>query len=430
MKICKSCGGTNNVDILNFGQVALAGDFLNKEELYNQKKYTLEVMFCEDCALFQVKSDVPPKVLFENYFYSSSAIKTLVTHYKNYATEIVSKFGIDSKSKVLEIGCNDGVLLSPLSDLGISNLVGIDPAKNILKNLSKPHLKIINDFFSYRSSNSLLESYGKFDYIIANNVFAHISDINDFVKGVQNCLDDEGVYIFEVHDIDSLIEDIQFDMIYHEHIYYYSLLSISNLLIKHNMRVFDIKQVDTHAGSIRYYACHNESKHIQSEKCKTRIDYEFSKGYASKKKYIDFSNNVIRCKENLVRILQILVKNHKKIIGYGASGRASTLSQFCGVDTSIINVTIDDSPLKHGFYTPGCHYEILSKESIKLINPDYILLYAWSFKDEIISRNLDFLENGGVFIIPLPKIKFILKRNGNILEIDSEDYLSELILNA
>ena len=223
---CSFCGSDNMSLVIDFGDVALAGAFLKTEQFREEKKYKLQIFFCKNCYLLQIVNKIPPEILFKNYFYFSSAIGTLKEHFKEYAEEVTKRFLIPDKATVVEIGCNDGVLLNPFSKNGVRTVIGVDPSENVVKSISNPDIIVVNDFFSENVAQKILDKYGSADLIAANNVYAHISDIHDITSGVEKLLSKDGVFIFEVHYIANLIEEIQYDMIYHEHLYYYSFIAL------------------------------------------------------------------------------------------------------------------------------------------------------------------------------------------------------------
>lgn len=409
--ICAFCESKRLSDVIDFGDVALAGGFVKKEQILKEKKYPLRIVFCEDCYAVQVRDHIDPKVLFETDYYFSSAIKTLRDHFTDYASEIIGRFLPEPReSTVLEFGCNDGVLLRPLADQGIGRVIGIDPATNIIKSIKEDNLTLINDFFNVKTADSIIEKYGKVDIVMANNVFAHITDINGTTEAVEKILNDDGVFVFEVHYLGKIIEELQYDFIYHEHIYYYSLIALENLLSKHGMVVFDIKPISIHGGSIRYYATKKTSKYVKniSSRVVSLREQEKAKGYDKAETYKEFASKVVEKKEKLMNLLNILSKKGKTVAGYGASGRANTIIQYCGITNDHIDYMIDDAPAKLGLYTPGSHLKIFNNEALSVKKPDYIVLFAWAFFDEIAKKCDAYLAAGGRIITPLPEVRITM----------------------
>lgn len=415
---CRFCNSADLTLIIDFGNVALAGAFLKPDQFAQEVKYPLQICFCNNCYLLQIINSVSPDVLFRNYFYYSSAIATLRAHFKAYAGEVTARFLEPQRSTVVEFGCNDGVLLNPLYGQGIKNVIGVDPASNIIKAINNPHIIVINDFFSELTAQKIIEEHGHADLIIANNVFAHIENMHDVTRGICNLLGADGVFIFEVHYLGNIIEALQYDMIYHEHLYYYSLLTLDNFFDQFDMEIFDLKKIPIHAGSMRYYVRKRgtlKKEPISHAVLELRQD-ELNKKYHQVETYLDYAHKVEETKITLLGLLDQLKKEGKSIWGYGASGRANTIIQYCNISSSHLDCIIDDAPAKHGFYTPGSHFPIVSRDSLSLKPPDYILVFAWSFIAEIIEKTKDYLNSGGRFIVPLPKVKVVYQKDGHLTE--------------
>lgn len=407
---CSFCFSTNMELIMDFGKVALAGAFIKTKEFNNEKKYQMRLCFCKECFALQVVDIIEPDILFKDYFYFSSSIKTLSNHFVSYAEEVTKRFLNTKEATVLEFGCNDGVLLRPLADLGIRKVIGVDPAKNIVSTINDKRITIINDYFTEKVSKDVVDKYGSVDLIMANNVLAHIPDIKGTTNAIRNALSDEGVFVFEVHYLGKVIEEMQYDMIYHEHLYYYSLLSAIEHFKKYNLIIFDIKQVPIHAGSIRFYVAKKNSKRAKqvSDNVKFLERKEKLKSFNKFESFKLFSKKVENTKNELIHLLKKLKKEGKTVVGYGASGRANTIIQYCGITNELVKYMIDDAPAKVGFYTPGSHLEIVSSSILYSDNPpDYVLVFAWSFFEEILKRNKKFIESGGKMIVPLPEVKII-----------------------
>jgi len=378
--VCSFCGKHSRL-IHDFGEVALAGGFLKPEQFKDEKKYPLRLCYCESCHSVQIADKVDPDVMFRDYFYFSSANETIRRHFREYAQEVVERF---SPRSAVEIGCNDGVMLSPLRALGVT-VTGVDPSSTV------PHgAHIINDYFTPKVAKSI----GKVDMVVANNVFAHISDIHDATRAVSEVLKDDGVFVMEVHYLGDMIDGVQYDWIYHEHIYYYSLISLERHLSVHGLRVFDVKHVPTHGGSMRYYACKDNREELPSVG-------ELRRQEAGKLDqlgtFLRFSRSIVEHCENLKRATE-----GKKVVGYGASGRANAIIQYCNLDIAYM---VDDAPAKHGFFTPASHIEIFPSDKLKNESGDTVILaFAWGYIDELQSRwNLP-------MTVPFPSIRVIENR--------------------
>jgi SAM-dependent methyltransferase len=409
-KTCAFCGSQALADVIDFGDVAIAGAFLTKEEIPRELKYPLKIVFCEDCYAVQVRDHIDPAVLFQKDFYFSSAIQTLRDHFTSYAAEVVNRFITNPKdSVVVELGSNDGVLLEPLASLGIGTVIGVDPATNIVESIKDDQLVLINDYFNVPVAKNIVKKYGKANLVMANNVFAHISDINGTTDAVLNVLADDGVFIFEVHYLGKIIEEMQYDFIYHEHIYYYSLIALENHLKRHGMVIFDIKPIPIHGGSIRYYAAKKDSHHTKN--ISPQVDdlrkKEKALGYDKPETYKKFASDVAAKKHKLMTLIDELRAKGSSIAGYGASGRANTIIQYCGINSQHLDFMIDDAPAKLGLYTPGSHLLIRNNRALIEYKPDYIILFAWAFYEEIAAKSESYLKSGGRMIVPLPDVRVI-----------------------
>ena len=406
---CAFCNSLAMFEIIDFGEVALAGAFLKPRDFSKEKLFPLNVFFCDDCYATQVVNIVPAQVMFEDYFYFSSSINTLSQHFKHYADEITARFASNpSTTTVLEFGCNDGVLLKPLADKSIGVVIGVDPAKNVVASIEDERINIYNDYFNEATADTIVANHGAVDIVIANNVYAHIPDIQGATRAVANVLSDDGVFIFEVHYLGKVINDMQYDMIYHEHLYYYSLLSAINHFKRYDMTIFDVKRIPIHAGSVRFYVCRNGSKYSAeiSPAVNSMVEEELVCGFDQRETFIQFSEKVSNQNKELMGLLNKLKNDGATIAGYGASGRANTIIQSCGITNSHLDYMIDDAPAKKGYFTPGSHLEIFDRSVLTDRSPpDYLLIFAWSFLDEIINKNRDYMQSGGKLIIPLPKVQ-------------------------
>jgi SAM-dependent methyltransferase len=410
---CRFCQSKNLKKVLDLGVVPLAGGFLKEHDVPYEKFYPLELNFCSDCCLVQVSNVVAAETLFQkNYFFYSSAIGTLVDHFSAYAKQIYDRFlkNLPNPS-ILEIGCNDGVLLKPLEKLGV-NCIGVDPATNVVDTIQSTDLTVINDFFSETLARQIHTNNGKVDAVLANYSFAHIDDMVDIMKGIKCILKDDGVFVFEIYYLGTLIEEMQYDMIYHEHMSYYSLAALTTFFKRFEMEIFDMDYIPgIRSGTVRFYARNiGQCPEPVSDSIAEMAKLEAAKKYEKLSVYSEYGARVRQTKEQLVSLLQRLKSEGNTIIGYGASGRGTTIMNYCGIDEQYIDYIIDDAPAKQGFLTPGTHVPITSWKFTKDSEvPDYIVLFAWAFTDEVLKKRRDYLERGGKFIIPLPDVRIVSK---------------------
>lgn len=407
---CAFCDAPNLFQFLDFGEVALAGAFLKSDQIADEQYYRLRIAFCEKCFGVQVVDQIPPSTLFSDYFYFSSAIGSLTQHFAVHGRNMVDRFIPDREGTVLEFGCNDGVLLKPIAEQGVSKVIGVDPASNVISKIDDDRIIKVNDFFTLSVAKKIVVNHGHADLIFANNVFAHISNINDTTSAVHHTLSSDGVFVFEVHYLGKILDELQYDMIYHEHIYYYSLLSAVEHLAKHGLVVFDAQEISVHGGSLRVFACRNQSKYATqvTSRVKNLIEKEVAGGFDRKETFANFGIKVEQTKNQLLELVRDLKAKGNKVAGYGASGRANTIIQYCDLGEDLLDYIVDDAPAKQGYITPGSHLPIVDRSVLLSADrPDYIVLFAWSFLDEVVEKNKDYFSTGGRIIVPLPEPKVL-----------------------
>jgi ubiquinone/menaquinone biosynthesis C-methylase UbiE len=400
---CRICKNPNLIKILDLGKLPLAGSFVKKKDKNKiEIKIQLDIHYCDKCKLIQVKNFVDPQYLFQKYNYSSSQIFSLNEHFKNYARTI-KKFYKNKKTKLLEFGSNDGVLLKEFKKEKNFFCLGVEPSKNIFKIAKKKGLRVINNYFNVEVAKKIRKKFGTFDYITGSNVFAHIDDIHSVVEASKILLNKEGKLVVEIHYLDDLIKLNQYDFFYHEHLNYYTINSLKVLGELHGLILTNFEKISIHAGSIRveFQFSNNgmskKLKNILNSEKKINIDY-LSK----------FKKNIFNQKKEIIKILKRLITYNKKIIGFGAPGRGTTFLNFCSINNNYLNYIVDSSPLRAGKLMPGIkvpiyHTDYLVKNHKEV---DYILIIAWSYKDQII-KQVRKINKNIKFIIPFPKPKII-----------------------
>ncbi len=398
---CRVCGGRNLYKFLDLGKMALANAFIKNPDQI-EDKFPLEVYFCTDCFLVQLIDVVNPDILFNNYAYSTSASKPLEEHFKEMGKYIVEKF-VDSKSDlVVEIGSNDGVLLHAIANN--CKTLGIEPAENLAKISVSRGVETIPKFFSEDLAAEITRKHGNAKVVVANNVVAHIDNLCGLFNGIKILIGNNGVFVFEVHWVGNLIGDGGFDQIYHEHLSYFSLHALRNIVKSVGMDIFDLEMVPIHGESMRVFV---SAEKEQSEAVESHIAREKSMGIDRLETYIKFAENVGKNKKALIELLLSLKKDGKSIMGYGAPAKGNTLLNYCGIDDKILDFVIDSTPMKQGMYTPGTHIRILPPDSLYKSNIDYALLLAWNYATAIMEKEKEFRKRGGKFIIPVPEVKIV-----------------------
>lgn len=394
-KSCAICGNIQLKTVMKYGEIPLAGNFPPKEELGNDKKYNLDLLFCPKCSLVQTNSIIESDTLFKDYRYISSV--GLSGHFTNVAKMLKKRF---NPKKVLEIGANDGSLLKPLNDLNIETM-GFDPAINVVKVGLEKGCNIIPDYFNEKSVFKYkIENH--FDMVIANNCFAHIDDIHSIVKGVKKTLKQNGLFVIEVHYIRDLIEQNQYETVYHEHLYYYSVTALNNLFKQYNMTIVDVEEIPIHGGSIRVFIKNTEG--YINEKMKSRYLMEKDIGLTSFAYFNNFSKKAMEHIKKVKNILKEIKKEGKTIIGYGASGRGNIFCNLCDITPDVVDYIVDESPERIGRYIAGTHIPIVSPKHIGDSKPDYVFIFAWNYSKMIIDK---LRGNNYKYIVAFPQINII-----------------------
>jgi len=364
-------------------------------------------VYCDNCHLCQLSYVVPPEQMFKHYLFVTSTTETARTHFKNMATRLVTEFNLDKKSLAVDIGSNDGLLLKYFQEKGV-RVVGVESADNICEIARKDGIDTLNGFFNKKIVTDILKMKGKADVITANNVFAHISDIKDITDNVKTLLNDQGAFVIEVQYLVDTIKELSFDNIYHEHLSYFSVTALNNFFKKQDMQVFKVEHVDVHGGSIRVYAQKAEGKQPIDDSVNKFIRDEKEFGLDKYETYQKFSEEVLAVKDKTKTLLENTKKENKKIIGYGAPAKATTLLNFYQVDNNVIDYIVDDNPLKQGKIIPGVRIPIKTKEHMDGDKADYILIFAWNFADEIMKKNKEYAEkNNAKFIILTKELKIV-----------------------
>ena len=400
---CRICSSTNLTMILDLGEQPPANSFIDKNELNSsESKFPLRLFWCTDCYLVQLLDIVDKEYLFKNYFYMTSASKPIVDHFKKYAHNVFEEFLKEKTNPfVVEIGSNDGSLLSEFKKLG-TQILGIEPATNLSNLANQSNITTKNTFFSSQVCKEIIKSRNA-TVVVANNVIAHVEDLQDLMHGIQILLDKNGVFIFEVPYLVDLIKKLEFDTIYHEHLSYFSILPLLKLVEQFGLEIFDIRKQSVHGGTLRIFVSKKNNYSI-NDSVKIFIDDEYSLGLDKIEFYHKFSTNIIKLKKNLIELLLRLKNENKSIFGYGASAKGNVLLNFCDIANENLDFIIDTTPLKQGKFTPGTHIPIIPPEKIlEKGKNDVALLLAWNYADSILKKEELFRKNGGKFLIPVPE---------------------------
>ena len=407
VKKCRICGSQKLYKFLDLGTMPIPNGFLKKEDLLKlERNYELACQLCENCGLVHLTNVVNPKIMFSNYLYVTAQAKVMLNNLTNLAYQAYKDFRLDNSSLVCDIGSNDGSLLSLFKNLG-TKVVGIDPAKNLAKAATANGIPTEVKLFGLNTAKIIKEKYGEAKVITALNVIAHIDNLHDLLQGISHLLSSDGYFITEFPYLLDLMEKSEFDTIYHEHLSYFSLRPWNYLISKYDFEIVDIQRRGIHGGSIRLTHRKKPLRNPASKNLKYLISLEEAAGLYDKKAYIQFAQSVINLKAELLKTLSRLKKQNKKIVGYGAAAKGNVLTNFFEIDDSILEYIVDSTPLKIGLYTPGMHIPIKPESTLLSDMPDYTLILAWNFADEIIEKQREYTKRGGKFIIPIPKVRII-----------------------
>ncbi len=400
---CLGCGRKLPDAFLDLGEMPLANSLLKPGKLDEEEVvYKLAIAYCPQCCLVQITHRVAPEELFSNYLYYSSFSDAFVEHASDMVESLIHQFALDSGSLVMEIASNDGYLLQFFKQKGIP-ILGIEPAKNIAKDAVEKGIPTLNVFFGSESVDEILKAKGQADIIIGNNVLAHVPQINDFLSSVNKCLKPKGSAVFEFPYLKDLIEHAEFDTIYHEHVFYYSLSAIKILAERAGLQLYDAQRQNIHGGSLRVFL-QKEKRYEVSGNVKRILAEEEACGLTNEALYNSFREKVVELKAGLVRLLRELKQSGKTIAAYGAAAKGNTLLNYTGINNRIIDFVVDRNPYKQGLYTPGTRIPILHQDELLKKMPDYTLVLVWNFAEEIIRQQGAYHQRGGRFIIPIPEI--------------------------
>ena len=404
---CRFCNSDLSKIFADLGDSPLANSYLKESDFDNEKFYPLCTFLCENCFLVQLEELETPENIFSEYAYFSSFSTSWVKHAKDYVDMIIPKLSLDEKSLVIEIASNDGYLLQNFTGKNIP-VLGIEPAQNIAKSAIEKNIPTLTKFFDSKLAKDLVNEGKIADLIIGNNVFAHVPCLNNFITGLKILLKPNGVITLEFPHLLQLIQNNQFDTIYHEHFSYFSLFTAKKIFEHHGLKIFDVEELSTHGGSLRLFITHFDNNQIsETSEVASIVEQEKKFGLTQINTYENFSKNIIKIKTNLLDFVEKAKKNSKNIICYGAPAKGNTLLNYCGFSKTLIDYTVDKNPNKQNLFLPGTHIPIFPPEKIKETKPDFILVLPWNLQDEILNE-LNYVKSWGCqFIIPIPEVKVL-----------------------
>ena len=405
---CRFCGAPLHHTFVDLGmsplcQTHIEPDQLNHPEVF----YPLHAYVCGQCFLVQLEQYVGPEQIFGDYAYFSSYAESWVDHARRYTEAMIERFKLGTGSLVMEIASNDGYLLQHFVRRGVPCL-GIEPAANVAKVAVERGIPTTVRFFGLATAEQISRERGQPDLLVGNNVLAHVPDLNDFVAGMKILLKPGGVITMEFPHLLRLMQENQFDTIYHEHFSYFSFFVVEKVFAHHGLTLFDVEELPTHGGSLRIYARHSENAGLAvSDRVRELRERELDAGLDGLELYGAFGERVRETKRKLLEFLVHARRSGKRVVGYGAPGKGNTLLNYCGIRTDFLDYTVDRSPYKQGRYTPGTRIPICHPDRIRETRPHYVLILPWNLKDEIGSQMGFIREWGGRFVVPIPEVRIL-----------------------
>jgi len=403
---CLVCGTAEVEMFLDLGSTALANKFLTDAELARpEARYPLRVGFCRACGHVQLTETVPPDAMFTDYLYVSAASDTLREHFDDLSRTLAERHGLGADDLVIDIGCNDGSLLGSFADLGVRTL-GVDPAENLAELAKQSGIERYVGFFGGDTAGEIVERWGEAALITATNTFPHIPDLEGFLKGIDMALVPGGRFVVEAHYLVDLFDQLAFDTVYHEHVSYWALGPMCRLFERHGLQVVDAERLPIHHGQLRV-TVQRHGEGVVDPSVDRILEMERDRGIGRLETWQGFADRVLGIKRDLLSTLHELKAQGSRLAGYGAPAKGSTLLEFLEIGPELLDFIADRSTLKQGRHTPGSHIPIVPPDRLMTDRPDYVLLLAWNFVDEIMAQQRAYREAGGKFILPVPAVSIL-----------------------
>jgi len=405
---CRFCQTQLHHTFVDLGMSPLSNAFLNPEQLDKKEPFfPLHAYVCEQCFLVQLEEFEHPEEIFSDYAYFSSYSESWLDHARKYTEMMIERFSLNSSHQIIEIASNDGYLLQYFKENNIP-VLGIEPAANVADVAIKKGIETRIQFFGKETASALRSESICGDLILGNNVLAHVPDLNDFVAGLKIALAECGIITMEFPHLLNIIKEHQFDTIYHEHFSYLSLYTVDQVFNKHQLKIFDVEQIQTHGGSLRIFCCHEEDN---TQEISPRVNeikqLELNSGLDQLDTYLDFTDKVQQTRQSLLDFIIKAKEQNKAIVGYGAPAKGNTLLNYCNIKTDFIDYTVDRSPHKQGKFLPGTHIPVYPVERINETKPDYILILPWNLREEI-TQQLEYTNRWGCkLILPIPETRIL-----------------------
>ncbi len=404
---CRACGNNNLKPFLELGPTPLANAFLKTpDEFSREDSFPLDVYFCENCSLVQLLDVIDPEVLFRDYIYVTGTSETMAAHNQKYAQTVVDLQQLTADDLVVEVASNDGSLLHYFKQRGVKTL-GVEPARNIAEMARQKGIETVNEFFNTHTAAQVRADYGPAKAVIANNVLAHVDDTQDFLRGCKTLLGKNGLVIIEAPYLKELLDRLEYDTIYHEHLCYFSVTALLHLCDAVGLSIVRIDHVPVHGGSLRMYAGAKEDYPHHADDVLAQATEENKLGMTGAACYDQFAQNVADNRQAVLDLLNQLKLEGKDVAAYGAPAKGNTLLNYCNIGPDLIAYTVDRNPMKVNMYTPGMHIPVRPVSALVADQPDYVLILAWNFAPEIIRQQQEYRDRGGKFIIPIPEPKVV-----------------------
>ena len=391
---------------MSFGRMPIANGFLSPDQFINEYFFELQVAFCPDCGMVQLAEQVDPvKMFHEEYAFFSSTSTRMATHFKQLADMVMKDYIKTTDPFVVEIGSNDGIMLQHFANAGFRHL-GIEPSQNVAQVATDKGIQTVCKFFDESVAQEMVKEKGQVDAFLGANVMCHIPNLHSVFEGIRTLLKKDGVLIFEDPYLGDIVEKTSYDQIYDEHVFYFSLKSISYLAEHHNLEVIDVIPQDVHGGSMRYVVGHKGARTV-SDNVNIQLAKEKALGIYESETYFQLSHNIEQSRSDLMKLLYELKHQKKRVVGYGATSKSTTVTNYCNITDDLVEFISDTTPIKHGKFSPGAHIPVRPYEEFANNYPDYALLFAWNHAEEIMEREQDFRNSGGKWVVYVPNVKVI-----------------------
>lgn len=403
---CRICGAKCLQVFLDLGVMPLVNSYLDRaEDAATEPRFPLQIAYCDACWLSQLTCVVNPRILYSNYAYHSSISQTFQMHCREMADDLITRYQLDENSRVLEIASNDGCLQRAFRDRNVS-VFGVEPASNLAADARADGLRVIDRFWNGETAQEVLAQQGPCSLILATNVVAHVDDLKGFLSAVRHALTPGGMFVFEVPYLTTFLTKTEFDTTYHEHLSYFLLTPLKQALEQTGLALVNVQEFNIHGGSIRVHAA-AAGNQKPSENASRMLDTERDCGFLHPELYQRFGAHVETVREELNLFLAALRARDRKIAAYGASAKGNVLLNYCGFGPEIVDYIVDDTPAKQGKFSPGNGIPIVSRDHLFRHPPDYLLLLAWNFSEELMANLPDFQKNGGRFVLPIPALRVV-----------------------